>query len=150
MSLEEAIRENTVAVRDLIAALRTGTAAPAPEAPAKPAKGKAAKVEAQVAEQNAEASASELPEPAFLKGATNKFEEPRQAANEPVALPYDDVKNAVLAYVKAGYRQQVVDTLGEFKVDRADQLKPEKYQPFLDALRAAGCKTPEEQKASAA
>ena len=127
MSLEQAIRENTEAVRELIAALGSTNSVFAPaanEAVAQPAP----------APKAAPAKAKPAPAP--------KAEEPVVPAPAPApaaepAIPYTDVATAVTDLAKAKGRQAAVDLLASFDVARATELKAEQYASVIAAAKVA-------------
>ena len=129
MSLEQAIRENTEAVRELIAALGSTNSVFAPaanEAVAQPAPAPAPKA--------APAKAKPAPAP--------KAEEPVVPAPAPApaaepAIPYTDVATAVTDLAKAKGRQAAVDLLASFDVARATELKAEQYASVIAAAKVA-------------
>lgn len=129
MSLEQAIRENTEAVRELIAALGSTNSVSAPaasEAVAQPAP----------APKAAPAKAKPAPAP--------KAEEPVVPAPAPApapaaepAIPYTDVATAVTDLAKAKGRQAAVDLLASFDVARATELRAEQYASVIAAAKVA-------------
>ena len=131
MSLEQAIRENTEAVRELIAALGSTNSVFAPaanEAVAQPAPAPAP------APKAAPAKAKPAPAP--------KAEEPVVPAPAPApaaepAIPYTDVATAVTDLAKAKGRQAAVDLLASFDVARATELKAEQYASVIAAAKVA-------------
>jgi hypothetical protein len=129
--LEEAIKENTAAIRELIAAIANGI----PTTPA------------QVAAAAAEASTKEKPKATV--GVNGASSTPGQtsptadaAAQDPAAgaaptapaaasVSYDEVKAAILKLSQAKGREQVVAALTEFGVAKGPELKPEQFAGFI-------------------
>ena len=57
------------------------------------------------------------------------------AATDAPALKYDDIKAGVVAAIKAGHRQKVMDLLAKLGVDHAEKLKPEQWPEAHAALK---------------
>lgn len=117
MSLEQAVQENTAAVRALIAALAGSTIASAanenvaqPDA-AKPTKPKAVKTEA-------------APAPAPVDIAKDAYTPPTPDYDKEVAPLLTKV-------LKAGGRQTLMSLFGRFKVANGGQLKAEQYAQVI-------------------
>lgn len=111
MSLEAAIQENTSVLKELLAKLSAGAviATAAAPAPAVPA------------------TPAATPAPAADTGKT-----------EAKALTYDaDVKGPFLAFAKAKGREAAMKLLGEFKVQRADQVPEADWPKFIAAIATA-------------
>lgn len=133
MSLEQAIRENTEAVRELIAALGKTNPVSAPaasEAVAQPAPAPAPAPAPKAAPAKAKpAPAAKAEEPVAPAPAPAPVAEP--------AIPYTDVATAVTDLAKAKGRQAAVDLLASFGVARATELKVEQYASVIAAAKVA-------------
>lgn len=118
MSLEQALADNTAAVKALHAHL---AGAPA----ATPLSAKLDKVEAKIAE-----TAKPAPKT-----------EPKKTAAAPApkadAVDYEKVRAAVLALCAAKGKPAGLAVLAEFGVEKATELKAEQYAEALAALEAA-------------
>lgn len=125
MSLEQAIAENTAALRDLIAAITNGVSAgqnpvvdePAPQVKAeKPAKVEKAKAADPKPEQVEEPAPAATPEP--------KADSVAAAADEDdeKVITVQDVTDITIALGRAGKRQQLIELLAEFNVPKASQI----------------------------
>lgn len=114
MSLEQAIAENTAAMRELIAVLASAKAAPAAAAvepaPKKPA--------AKAAEKPAEAPKAE------------------PKANPQTGVDYAPVGAAITAYAAANGRDATLAKLAELGVKSGKELKPDQYAAALAAFSA--------------
>lgn len=107
--LEEAIKENTATMKQLIAALTAGAIAAVPGKPAPKA-------------------ADKPPAPA-AQG---------QGAAAGSALDYEkDVKPLALRVAKEKGREKLVEILGVFKVAQANLLKPEQFNEFVKSCNTA-------------
>lgn len=123
MSLEQAIHENTAAIRDLIAAISKGV-------PVTPAQVQAVVQEAAPETKPAKKSAPPAAEPA----AAQSTPEPAAPAVEVEAscseITLADITTVVLALGKAGKRDALVKLLGEYGVPKASALDPSKFAEF--------------------
>lgn len=107
MSLEDAIRENTAAVRELLAAMRGNTSADtAPPKPAKPAAPKAA-----------------APAPA-----------PAAEAAAEVTMP---MCQDLIRQLAAKNREQAVELLASFNAKKATDVKPADLAKFYADMKTA-------------
>jgi hypothetical protein len=113
MSLEQAVIDNTAAVRDLITLLRSGTGPVIAGAGAEP------KVAAQV-----DAAIN----------AANKPSAPPATANK---ITYDDVKKISLELVNVCGREELVKTLHEVQAGatKAPELVPENWAKHVEACQ---------------
>lgn len=137
MSLEQAINENTVALRDLLAAIKSGAplAAPTGTAPA------ADKPKADAAAKTADVKA-EVKKPAAQSSGTTK-ESAASAASSGTGessgeqVTYDGhVKPKILTLAKEKGRPPVEALLSRYGVTKGTDLKPEQYAEFvIDADR---------------
>lgn len=112
MSIEQALAENTAALRDLVAALKAQPVVGVPAAPAE--KTPEPKAEKKV---SAPKKAEKVEAP--------KVEAPK-AEEKPAGASYDDVKATVFALAKID-RAHAVELLTQFGVTNAQHLKPEQY-----------------------
>lgn len=112
MSLEQAIQENTAAIRELIAALGKG----APSQAAAPAE------TATVEEPKAEKPAKEKKQSAPAVMPESK-EEAAAAADEPAPVSYDDCAQAVTKLAKTKGRPAAVALLGQFDLKTLQDAK---------------------------
>ena len=129
-SLEQALIDNTAALRELVAiwtrraatyaaatppaaddVQKTDATAEAPAAPAKPAKAK----------------------PAPAAQDVQKMDAPAHAAAP--AIDYAQVGPAITAYAAAHGRQATLDKLASFGVKSGKELKPEQYAAALAAFK---------------
>ena len=112
MSLEQAIQENTAAIRELIAALGAGATSQA-----------AAPVEtATVEEPKAEKPAKEKKQQAPAATPESK-EEVAPAADEPAPVSYDDCAQSVTKLAKTKGRPAAVALLGQFDLKTLQDAK---------------------------
>lgn len=114
MSLEIAVQENTAAIRDLIAALKSGT-------PVTPA---------QVAAVVAEAPAEDK----VVKDPVVRQEAPAATDLKPVTL--DELRAICTRLVKKD-RTKLVDLLAEFKIPNISAADPAQYTVIAAAARTA-------------
>ena len=112
MSLEQAIQENTAAIRELIAALGKG----APSQAAAPA------VTATVEEPKVEKPAKEKKQQAPAAMPESK-EEVAPAADEQAPVSYDDCAQAVTKLAKTKGRPAAVALLGQFDLKTLQDAK---------------------------
>ena len=112
MSLEQAIQENTAAIRELIAAL--GKRAPSQAAaPVETATVEEPKAEKPTKEKKQQAPAA-MPE---------SKEEAAAAADEPAPVSYDDCAQAVTKLAKTKGRPAAVALLGQFDLKTLQDAK---------------------------
>ena len=112
MSLEQAIQENTAAIRELIAALGKGAPSQA-AAPVETATVEEPKVEKPAKEKKQQAPAA-MPE---------SKEEAAPAADEPAPVSYDDCAQAVTKLAKTKGRPAAVALLGQFDLKTLQDAK---------------------------
>ena len=112
MSLEQAIQENTAAIRELIAALGTGATSQA-AAPVETATVEEPKVEKPAKEKKQQAPAA-MPE--SKEGAA-------AAADEPAPVSYDDCAQSVTKLAKSKGRPAAVALLGQFDLKTLQDAK---------------------------
>ena len=110
MSLEQAIQENTAAIRELIAALGSG------------ATGKPVVETATVEEPKAEKPAKEKKQQAPAAMPESK-EEAAAAADDPAPVSYDDCAQAVTKLAKSKGRPAAVALLGQFDLKTLQDAK---------------------------
>ena len=145
MTLEAAIAENTAAVRELIAQLRSGTALQQPTAEAIDANIKA--LNAAQAQEAAAPKPTPAAKPAAPAPTPPTAEAPASApsprANEPPsppaaaeALDYATTAKAVNALVKASGRQAAVDVLASFGAATLKDVQPAQYAAVVAACNA--------------
>lgn len=129
MSLEQAITENTVALRELLAAIQAGAAIQTAAAPTQ----KAEKAKPEAKAQPEEKKPESQPTQADLgKTAAQATEALDGHANKPEsAATYDDVKAAVLRLSKEKGRDVAVQVLQRCGVQKAPDLQPEQYADFV-------------------
>lgn len=141
MSLEQAVLENTAAIRELIAALNAqkhsgcmgGCEKPAekPATAPEPAPAVVAKVSAPV--QQAIAAAKLPAEPVTAPAPEPTAE--TIVVTEAAAVTYDDVSNAITAMFKID-RNRIIATLAKFGVKKGPELDPSEYAAFIAELNA--------------
>ena len=112
MSLEQAIQENTAAIRELIAALGKGAPSQA-AAPTETATVEEPKVEKPAKEKKQSAPAA-MPE---------SKEEAAAAADDPAPVSYDDCAQAVTKLAKSKGRPAAVALLGQFDLKTLQDAK---------------------------
>ena len=112
MSLEQAIQENTAAIRELIAALGKGAPSQA-AAPVETATVEEPKVEKPAKEKKQQAPAA-MPE---------SKEEAAPVADEPAPVSYDDCAQAVTKLAKTKGRPAAVALLGQFDLKTLQDAK---------------------------
>ena len=112
MSLEQAIQENTAAIRELIAALGNGATSQA-AAPVETATVEEPKAEKPTKEKKQQAPAA-MPE---------SKEEAAPAADEPAPVSYDDCAQAVTKLAKTKGRPAAVALLGQFDLKTLQDAK---------------------------
>ncbi len=126
MSLENAIAENTAALKQLIAALNASAVAAT-----------AAFIPGALVDLATDAAAST---PATTKPATKPAPvakpveakaTPAKADDETVAIEYSQVSEAIMSMVRAKGKPAAVALLGEFNVTKGTDLKAEQYAAFL-------------------
>ena len=132
MSIEQALAENTAAIRELIEAIKTGVPTTA------------AQVEAVVTEAKVEAPAAEekvkqeehAPEPKAEAPAA-KEEKPARVELPREEVSYDQVKDAIIGLSKTKGRAAAVAVLDQFGVDVATKLTADQYPAVVQAAKAA-------------
>lgn len=112
MSLEQAIQENTAAIRELIAALGKGAPSQA-AAPVETATVEEPKAEKPTKEKKQQAPAA-MPE---------SKEEVAPVADEPAPVSYDDCAQAVTKLAKTKGRPAAVALLGQFDLKTLQDAK---------------------------
>ena len=112
MSLEQAIQENTAAIKALIAALGTGATSQA-AAPAETATVEEPKAEKPTKEKKQQAPAA-TPE---------SKDEVAPAADEPAPVSYDDCAQSVTKLAKSKGRPAAVALLGQFDLKTLQDAK---------------------------
>ena len=112
MSLEQAIQENTAAIKALIAALGTGATSQA-AAPVETATVEEPKAEKPTKEKKQSAPAA-TPEPK---------DEVAPAADEPAPVSYDDCAQSVTKLAKSKGRPAAVALLGQFDLKTLQDAK---------------------------
>lgn len=127
MSIEQALAENTAAIRELIEAIKAGVPTTA------------AQVEAVVTEAKVETPAEETPEPEQApepkaEQPAAKEERPEMPAEE---INYDHVKDAIVGLHKAKGRAAALAVLDRFGVDVATKLTADQYPAVVQAAKAA-------------
>lgn len=139
MSIEQALAENTSAIRELIAAIRAGVpttaaqvaavVAEAPEAETAKAKIPAKDPAVEKTEPKKEAARAEVPDAAeHGKTAAQAVEALAGHANKPTpTATYEDAKAAVLKISKEKGRDAAVAVLSVFGVQKLPDLQPENY-----------------------
>lgn len=143
MSLEEAIKENTAAVRELISALKTSapaasaatTASEAPKSSPKSTKASGAKgaSEPQQAAASTPATTATPSSPSTQASAAAPATDATAGAEKP--LDYNTVREAVLAYMSKNGRDALFNNVfNKWGVQNAQQLKPEQYAAFMKTL----------------
>lgn len=133
MSIEQALAENTSAIRELIATIRAGVpttaaqvAAVATEAKTTPCAGHAAETETAVQRFDRELGKTAAQAVEALDGHANK---PAPTAT------YEDAKAAVLKISKDKGRDAAVTVLSKFGVQKLPDLKPENYGALVAAVK---------------
>jgi len=126
MSLEQALADNTAAIRELIAAMRP--AAPATvNAVAQAITAPAADTSKIVLVKKDEKAAPEVP---YVMPAL----QPREAVvDAPAAIEYAQVAQAIIDSFKVD-RAKVIAALGKFGAKKGPELKPADYAAFLAEL----------------
>lgn len=120
MSLEQALQENTVAIRELIAALTNHAPTPAPT--------KEVEAAAEKAVEKAKAKApAKKTEPA-VETAANRSSDADATSD---AVTYSQVSDAVLKLVAAKGRAAATDILTDMGLKSAREAKPEQYAELL-------------------
>lgn len=153
MSLEQALTENTAAIRELIAKLGamplTATMVatdptPAPEV-VKLAAGKRSAAKGADSPRTAEVgpSTSDLSPGASETSANDSAKPTATPADAPSASPtYDEVKGAILEVSKSKGRQAAIDLLTKFGAKTGPDVKPDQYADFIAAATSALGKVP--------
>lgn len=156
MSIEQALAENTSAIRELIAAIKAGVpttaaqvAAVVTEAKATPCAGhdaETAKAETKATKTKKETAQATVANNGASSTPENTSASADAAAQEPAAedpatsaaasVSYEDVKKAIIKLSQAKGRDAVVATLAKFGANAGPQLKPEQYAEFIAAAGA--------------
>lgn len=147
MTLEAAIAENTAAVRELIAQLRSGTALQQPSAEEIDANIKALNAAQEAAAPKptpAAKPAAPAPTPPTAEAPASA---PSPRANEPADPPsaeahadapdYAATARAINTLVKAKGRQAAVDVLASFKASTLKDVQPAQYAAVIAACEGA-------------
>ena len=113
MSLEQAIQENTAAIRELIAALGAGATSQA-AAPEETATVDEPQTDAKPAKEKKQSAPAATPEPK---------EEAAPAADEPAPVSYDDCAQSVIKLSKSKGRPTAVALLGQFGLKTLQDAK---------------------------
>ncbi len=129
--LEQAIAENTSAIRDLIAAISKGL-------PTTPAQVAAVVQEAPAVAKKTDAPA---PEPKAAAATPHTAAAPDAATpTEPTSVPsspvvdFNTLKTAFLAQVQAN-REKAVGVLAQFSISKLSDAKPDQYAAILAAVQ---------------
>lgn len=131
MSLEQAIHENTAAIRDLIAAISKGV-------PVTPAQVQAVVQEAAPEKKSSpsEKSSDKVTKSQAVATAAEQVGSTPSETSAPASAPaaaditLADITTVVLALGKAGKRDALVKLLGEYGVPKASALDPSKFAEF--------------------
>ena len=128
MSIEQALAENTSAIRELIAAIRAGVPTTAAQVAAVVAEAPAAET-AKAKDPAKEAARAEVSDAAeHGKTAAQAVEALAGHANKPTpTATYEDAKAAVLKISKEKGRDAAVAVLSTFGVKKLPDLQPENY-----------------------
>ncbi|MBU0593340.1 MAG: hypothetical protein KKH74_06330 [Gammaproteobacteria bacterium] len=137
MSIEQALAENTSAIRELIAALSNGIPTTGAQVDAVVAEAPASKAEAK------KPAAAEKPAPS--SGTTSESaasSAPSASGEPPVKLDYDAIKKPFLALVNKKGRDAAAKLLANFGVDagkggKLSDIPTEKYADVLAAIETA-------------
>ena len=113
MSLEQAIQENTAAIKALIAALGTGATSQG-AAPAETATVEDPKADAKPTKEKKQSAPAATPE---------SKEEVAPAADEPAPVSYDDCAQSVTKLAKSKGRPAAVALLGQFDLKTLQDAK---------------------------
>ena len=130
MSLEQALAENTAAVRELIAALKNS---PLPVSFAEPVKVAAAPVEEKPkAEAKKPVEKAVVTEPAATPTTAEVSAAPESKASESEPAPsLEEVTVAFKALVGTKGRDAAIELLAEFGAARLGELPADKYAAFM-------------------
>lgn len=129
---------NTAQLNAVMAALATGAdvakeaVAPAPKPKATPAKTAAPAPTQPTAEAVQEPAPENKVEPSATTQAADA-----PAADDTPAIAVADVNAAIIGLAKAKGRDAAVAVLGEFKVAKVPELKPEQFAAVLAAVKKA-------------
>lgn len=123
MSLEQAIHENTAAIRDLIAAISKGV-------PVAPAQVQAVVQEAAPETKPAKKSAVAAPEAVSSTTVSEQTDASHAEAPAAADITLADITTVVLDLGKAGKRAALVSLLAEYGVPKASALDPSKFAEF--------------------
>ena len=118
MSLEQAITENTAAIKNLTAALEAHVVASLAKSTPAP-----------------EATLPSTDKPAERAPKDTKPAKP--AAKSAAEVEFKDIEAPFIAYVKKAGRDPAIVLLGELGVKRLSELKPEQYAKALAAIEKA-------------
>jgi hypothetical protein len=129
--LEQAITENTSAIRDLIAAISKGIPTTAAQVAAVVQESPAVEVKKPAPAPAQKAVATTPPIVAAPVAATTT--EPTSAPTSPV--DYETLKKAFLAIFQVN-REKAVATLAKYSIAKLPEAKPEQYAEILAALQA--------------
>ena len=113
MSLEQAIQENTAAIKALIAALGTGATSQA-AAPAETAPVDEPKTDAKPTKEKKQSAPAATPE---------SKEDTAAAEDEPASVSYDDCAQSVTKLAKSKGRPAAVALLGQFDLKTLQDAK---------------------------
>lgn len=152
MSLETAIQENTNAIRELIAAIKSGVPTSTAQVAAVVEQGKTetAKAESKATKKTeagkpTESKATDKPEALTQMNASEAVKALDGHANRPADAPtYQDTADAVTALAKAKGREAAVAIIrqydnkdGEGKASKLPEIKPEDYAAVIKACNDA-------------
>ena len=132
MSIEQALAENTSAIRELIAAIRAGvptTAAQVAAVVAEAPEAETAKAKIPAKDPAKDPAAAEVPDAAeHGKTAAQAVEALAGRANKPTpTATYEDARAAVLKISKEKGRDAAVAVLSTFGAQKLPDLQPENY-----------------------
>jgi hypothetical protein len=134
--LEQAIADNTAAIRELIATIK----ASAPTTSARPpvAKKATSNVKATVTENNGASSTPGAPFHPAEAAAQEKpaMEEAPPATSVAESVTYEQVKHAILKVASTKSREIAAGILAEFGATKGPDLKPEQYAGIMARLNA--------------
>lgn len=140
MSLEQAINENTAAIKELIAALKSAPAVntvAAPEGPAvKVTVGKSVQKQEQAASTKPTATAAVEDAASNKQGNSDTTQNADASdAKQPAEIPYAEVSAAVVALAKKD-RPAAVALLEEFGATKLPDVPKEKHAELMERARA--------------
>lgn len=132
--LEEVLRENTSAIRELSAAIRA-IQATQPRSDELYAQQKAIHDEPPLTGNETQAAAAAIVGNAkYASAADNAAKAPEEHL---ITVRYEDVVARVQQLAAAGKRDLIVEALQAFGCANAKHLRPEQYAEFLEAISAA-------------